>query len=201
VTHDDAPIDDFHPMTQHLLSRRGFLGTGGKAVASLTFLGLALEVTGCAKEETATGTGGGTTAKPGGAAGSTTSTTAKPTGTAAPDSLYAKLGGNAAITAVVGAFLGNVVADTRINAFFKGVDAADLQKKLVDQIGQATGGPEVYKGRSMKEAHAGLKITVADFNALVDDLVKALDGANVPKDLQTPLLDTLAGMQPDIVTA
>ncbi len=201
---DDLAFDDLHPMTQHLLSRRGFLGTAGKAVAGFTFLGLALEVTGCSKDESVAG-GSGTTAKPAGGS----STTGKPTttggptttGTAAPGSLYVKLGGAAAITKVVGDFLGTVVKDDRINGFFKGVDASNLSAKLVEQIGEATGGPEKYTGRPMKEVHAGLKITTANFNTLVEDLVAALDANKVPKDLQTPLLEKLAGMKGDIVTA
>ena len=71
----------------------------------------------------------------------------------------------------------------------------------VEQIGEATGGPEVYTGRSMVEAHAGLGITVADFNALVEDLVLSLDAFEVPEAEKSELLDALGPMQPEIVTA
>ncbi|HEY6289808.1 MAG TPA: hypothetical protein VIW48_10200 [Nitrospiraceae bacterium] len=40
---------------------------------------------------------------------------------------------------------------------------------------QAASGPSTYKGKSMKEAHQGMGINTADFNALVEDLAKALD--------------------------
>ncbi len=116
-------------------------------------------------------------------------------------SLYDRLGGKDAITAVVKEFLGNVVADKRINGFFKKADAAKLQTMLIDQICQATGGPCKYTGKDMKTAHKGMKIKEADFNALVEDLVKALDKFTVPKTEKDELLGALGGMKGDIVEA
>jgi len=58
-----------------------------------------------------------------------------------------------------------------------------------------------YKGRSMKESHAGLDISEADFNYVVDDLVKTLDKFKVPEKEKNDLLAILGPMQPDIVTA
>ena len=117
----------------------------------------------------------------------------------APKSLYDRLGGKDAITAVVKEFIGNVVADKRINKFFAKADAAKLQTMLVDQVCQATGGPCKYSGKDMKTAHAGMKIKEADFNALVEDLVKALDKFKVPKKEKEELLGALGGMKGDIV--
>jgi hemoglobin len=72
---------------------------------------------------------------------------------------------------------------------------------LVNQIGQATGGPEKYTGRDMKTAHAGMMITKAHFDALVEDLVKALDQFKVPEREKNELLGLLGPMEKDIVTA
>ena len=95
-------------------------------------------------------------------------------------SLYSRLGGKTAITAVVNQFVTNCATDPRINKFFADTAKdpkrlAKFKKNLVDQICQASGGPCKYKGKSMKAAHRGMGITDADFNALVDDLVKALN--------------------------
>lgn len=114
-------------------------------------------------------------------------------------SLYDRLGGKPAIEAVVGQFLQNVVADDRINGFFANVDAADLQTKLVDQICEASGGPCTYTGRDMATTHKGLGITDDDFNALVEDLVAALDQFNVPEREKNELLGALGPMKGDIV--
>jgi hemoglobin len=122
----------------------------------------------------------------------------------AKDALYKSLGGKKAITAVVDQFVGNVAADKRINSFFAKTAAdpkqlAAFKTKLVDQICEAAGGPCKYKGKSMKDAHKGMGVSGADFNALVEDLVAALDKFMVkPADKQA-LLGVLGPMKSDIV--
>jgi len=113
--------------------------------------------------------------------------------------LYDRLGGKAAITAVVDQFVANVAADPRINHFFAQTDPGPFKAKLVDQICQGTGGPCTYTGKDMRSAHAGRNITDADFNALVEDLVAALNKLNVPQQEQKDLLAILGPMKPDIV--
>ncbi len=118
---------------------------------------------------------------------------------AAGPSLFTRLGGLDAIRAVVDAFHARIMADGRINAFFRGVDDANLRRLLVEQICQATGGPCTYSGRSMRAAHTGMNLTDAHFNALVEDLVAALNQFNVPAREQQELLGALGGMRRDIV--
>jgi hemoglobin len=195
---EDIAWDDLHPETRRLLSRRQMLGTSGKLAASFAVFGGMLTVVGCSSDSGTTDAGGARSTT---ASTATPTTTAAPEGTAAPDALYTRLGGNAAITAVVADFVNERVAkDARINSFFANVDLPNLERLLVEQIGEATGGPEVYTGRSMQEAHAGLGISVADFDALVEDLVISLDTFEVPETEKTELLNALGPMQPDIVT-
>jgi hemoglobin len=114
-------------------------------------------------------------------------------------SLYDRLGGKPAITAVVDDFIGNVAADTRINKRFGGADIPRLKTMLVDQICEATGGPCKYRGANMVDAHKGMKITDGEFTALVEDLVKSLDKFKVPAKEKNELLSALGGMKPQIV--
>ncbi len=118
---------------------------------------------------------------------------------APPRSLYDRLGGKPAIQAVVDDFIGNVAADGRINGFFANTNIPRLNTMLVNQICEATGGPCKYEGRSMKAAHAGMGVTDAHFNALVEDLVKSLNKFNVPEKEKNELLTALASMKGDIV--
>jgi hemoglobin len=118
---------------------------------------------------------------------------------AAGPSLFTRLGGLDAIRAVVHDFVGRVAADERINAFFRGVDIPNLERLLVEQICQATGGPCRYTGRSMEEAHTGMNLTNAHFDALVEDLVATLNHFNVPQREQQELLGALGGMRGQIV--
>ena len=115
-------------------------------------------------------------------------------------SLYDRLGGKDAITGVVEDMVANIAADARINAFFANADIPGLKGKLVDQICEATGGPCKYTGKTMKEAHAGMGVKEEHFNALVEDLVKALDKYKVPEKEKGELLAALGGMKGDIVT-
>ncbi len=114
-------------------------------------------------------------------------------------SLYDRLGEKAAITAVVDEFVGNVAKDARINGRFANTDIPKLKGHLVDQICTATGGPCTYTGRDMKTLHAGMRISDADFSALVEDLVLALNKFNVPETEQSELLALLGSMYSDIV--
>jgi hemoglobin len=114
-------------------------------------------------------------------------------------SLYDRLGGQPAVTAVVDDFVGNVAADNRINGFFARTDVARLKKNLVDQICHGTGGPCTYTGRDMATAHKGMNITDAQFNALVEDLQKSLNKFKVPAKEQGDLLAVLGPMKPQIV--
>ena len=114
-------------------------------------------------------------------------------------SLYDRLGGEEAIKAVVDEFVANVGADTRINKYFANADLDRLRGHLIDQIGQASGGPQQYTGRDMKTAHAGMGIDEPAFNALVEDLVKALDKFAVAEQEKSELLALLGPMKSDIV--
>ena len=127
-------------------------------------------------------------------------------GQAKEKSLYDRLGGKKAIAAVVDEFVGRVAADTRINGFF-GPTASDPKRlamfkgNLVDQICEASGGPCKYKGKDMKTAHAGMNISSANFDALVQDLVGALDKFKVGQHEKDQLLGVLGPMKSDIVEA
>ena len=119
-------------------------------------------------------------------------------------SLFTRLGGRKGITAVVDEFVKNCATDTRINKFFADT-AKDPQRlakfktNLVNQICMVSGGPCKYGGKDMKTAHKGMGITDADFTALVEDLVKALDKFNVGATEKNELLGALGGMKGDIV--
>ena len=114
--------------------------------------------------------------------------------------LYDRLGGKPAITAVVDDFVARVAADRRINRFFANTEVLPFKAKLVDQICEASGGPCKYTGKDMKTAHAGMGVANTDFDALVEDLVATLDKFKVPEKEKGELLGALGPMRKDIVT-
>jgi hemoglobin len=122
---------------------------------------------------------------------------------AAVPSLYDRLGKEAGIVKVVDDFVTFVVADDDIRDIhkkhFKEGDVAGLKKKLVDQIGEATGGPQKYTGKNMKDAHKGMEITNKDFDALARDIAKALDKNGVAEADKQAILKMLGSMRKDVV--
>ena len=115
------------------------------------------------------------------------------------DSLYNRLGGRAAIVKVIDEFVGNVAKDDRVNGRFATTDIPRFKGHMVDQVCAATGGPCTYSGRDMVTTHKGMGITNAEFSAVVQDLVAALDTLQVPKAEQKELLGLLGPMKSDIV--
>ena len=114
-------------------------------------------------------------------------------------SLYERLGGLDAITAVVDSFVARCASDDRINEKFARTDVPRLKKMLVDQVCEAAGGPCTYTGRSMRATHEGMGVTAGEFDALVGDLVATLDEFSVPKAEQDELLGLLGPMRDEIV--
>ena len=104
---------------------------------------------------------------------------------------------------VVDDFVANMITSPNIRephkAHFLKPDVRPLKRKLIDQIGEATGGPQKYTGKSMKDAHVGLAITEADFKATVAALVKALDNNKVGDKEKTELLALLGPLEAAIV--
>jgi len=114
-------------------------------------------------------------------------------------SLFERLGGNKAITAVVDDFSARCARDSRINAKFARTDIGRLKAMLVDQVSEASGGPAKYTGRDMKTAHLDMAVTTGEFNALVEDLVATLNKFGVGKTEQDELLGILGPLKSDIV--
>ena len=115
------------------------------------------------------------------------------------DSLYERLGGVDAITAVALAFDERAGNDTRINQKFARTNLERLTKEFVDQLCQDTGGPCTYTGLSMKRSHTNMGVTSGEFDAFMEDLVAVLDDFKVGKTEQEELLNLLRPMRADIV--
>ena len=123
-------------------------------------------------------------------------------------SLYARLGGEPAITAVVDDFVNNAAKDPKVNFTRKGhpnqweatpENVRVLKRRLVEFIGSATGGPQEYTGKDMVSAHKGMEITDAEFDALAGHLVNSLNKFNVPQKEQDELVGIVADTRGAIV--
>jgi hemoglobin len=118
-------------------------------------------------------------------------------------SLYDRLGGGEAIHALAESWVVRMGADDRTNGKFVRTDLPRLKKEVGDQVAnrlcEATGGPCTYTGRSMRETHAGMKITAGVFDVVMQHLRAVLDELHVPKAEQDELVGLLQPMRDDIV--
>jgi len=118
----------------------------------------------------------------------------------ADDPLFQELGGQPGLARIASDTTDNFLADARIKATFDNTNMDRFRKLLGEQFCQVAGGSCAYTGRSMRDVHKALHLTNADFNAVVEDLQKALDKNGIPFATQNRFLARLAPMQHDIVT-
>jgi hemoglobin len=118
------------------------------------------------------------------------------------DTLYKRLGGYDAIAAVVDDFIGRMATDPQLSRFFVGHSTQSLQRirqLVVEQLCAAAGGPCYYTGRSMKESHAGMGITQAEWDTAVKHLTATLDKFKVGGKEREELFAAIGPLQADIV--
>ncbi|MGF0240833.1 group I truncated hemoglobin [Rhodococcus sp. IEGM1300] len=115
------------------------------------------------------------------------------------DSLYRDLGERAGITRIVEGMLLKIARDERIVERFRNIDIQRLRDKLIEQFCVEAGGPCVYTGDTMAESHKGQNVSRSDFNALVEDLIAAMDEQGISVQVQNRLIARLAPMRPEVI--
>ena len=93
-------------------------------------------------------------------------------------------------------------ADPQLSRFFVGHSTQSLQRirqLVVEQLCQAAGGPCFYTGRSMKESHAGMGISQAEWEVAVKHLTATLDKFKVGPKEREELFAAIGPLQADIV--
>lgn len=122
-------------------------------------------------------------------------------------SLYDRLGGLAPISVVVNDFLDALVPDAVLNAnpaidaARKSVPTPYLKYHVTAMVCQVTGGPCIYHGRGMKEAHAHLNITQTEWDRMVTVFKQVLAKHEVPEQETQELLEIIESTKADIVTS
>lgn len=117
----------------------------------------------------------------------------------ADDSLYRALGERAGIVAIVDSLLYRIGEDARIIHHFEESNLDRLHEKLVEHVCMLSGGPCDYTGDSMTQVHCGMGLVKADLNALVEDLIAAMEDEKVPLAAQNRLLALLAPMHAEVL--
>jgi hemoglobin len=120
-------------------------------------------------------------------------------------SLYTRLGGYDAVTAVIDDLLARLRSDTLLGRFWtspRSIDTHNRERQLaVDFVVSAAGGPAFYLGRDMKTAHKGMGITKADYAAFMQCLTATLGAFEVPEPERGEVMTFVTSLEPDIVEA
>ncbi|OAI42225.1 hypothetical protein AYO40_01835 [Planctomycetaceae bacterium SCGC AG-212-D15] len=121
--------------------------------------------------------------------------------------LYERLGGVYAIATVVDDFIDRIMEDPRLNAnpavdeAHHRVSRAGFKYLVTEMVCWATGGPQKYTGKTMRDSHAHLNITEGEWQAFLDDLRQTLTRFAVPASEQRALFAIVETTKGDIVKA
>jgi hemoglobin len=116
--------------------------------------------------------------------------------------LYERLGGYDAISAVSGDLLPRLMSDSRLKRFWdhRGEDGIKREKQLlIDFLCASSGGPMYYTGRDMKVSHKGMKISEADWKAFFGHVNATLDAFKVPPAERGEVVAFVQSLKKDIV--
>ena len=117
-------------------------------------------------------------------------------------SLYERLGGYDAISAVANDLLPRLQADSDLSRFWdhRGADGVAREKQfLIDFLCSSAGGPVLYTGRDMEISHKGMGIIESDWSAFLEHLNATLDSFSVPQRESSEVVAFIQSTKPDIV--
>ena len=118
------------------------------------------------------------------------------------DSLFERIGGEAAVNAAVDIFYRKVLSDTSIAYFFDETDMDEQIGKQKSFLTMAFGGPNEYTGEDMRKAHAPLVakgLNESHFGAVAGHLQATLEELNVPADLIAEVMAIAGSTHDDVL--
>ena len=118
---------------------------------------------------------------------------------AKPESLYQRIGGQPAIDATVEVFYKKVLADKRVNHFFKGINMKKQRAKQKAFIAAVLGGPNPWKGKDLRRAHDSLDLNESHFNAIAENLQASLKEMKVDPKLIGEVMAIVASTKNDVL--
>ena len=116
--------------------------------------------------------------------------------------LYERLGGYDAISAVVSDLLPRLQSDPKLARFWqhRGEDGVRREKQLlIDFLCSSAGGPLYYTGRDMATSHKGMGISESDWSAFLGHLNATMDGFRVPQGERDEVIMFVQSTKRDIV--
>lgn len=115
-------------------------------------------------------------------------------------SLYDEVGGAAVISSAVAILYRKVLDDPEVRHYFADVDLGRLRVHQSAFLNRALGGPQLFAGQSLAEAHARLDIDDAAFDAVAAQLVEALRELHVSEETIAAVAETVESLRSLVVS-
>jgi hemoglobin len=118
------------------------------------------------------------------------------------ESLFDRIGGNAAVNAAVDLFYQKVLADELISHFFAATDMNKQRAKQKAFLAFAFGGPNNYTGLDMRAAHAPLVekgLNDDHFDAVAGHLQAVLEELGVDSGAIAEVMEIAGGTRNDVL--
>lgn len=119
------------------------------------------------------------------------------------ESLYSRVGGEMAIMVASERLYEHLLADELTRPYFQGVDMAAQSRKMVAFLAWAFGGPSEYRGRPLRQAHAGLVaehgLSDTHFDAVAGHLQRVLRELELDDPTVAEVLGRLEGLRAEVL--
>ncbi len=113
--------------------------------------------------------------------------------------LYQQLGGSETIATITEFFILEIARDERVIAYFADSNVERFREKFIEHLCMISDGPCEYSGDTMVDIHVGMNVTEGAFTAIVENLIAAMDKADVAIGTQNQVLARLASLRPEII--
>ncbi len=113
--------------------------------------------------------------------------------------LYERLGGEEKIRAIATDILDKHLKNPAINVRYQDSVPEKVIRLVTEFVCAGTGGPQTYTGRDMQTTHRGMNINEAEYLAVVDDIMAALDSHGVGQREKQEMLMIAYSLKGDIL--
>jgi hemoglobin len=120
-------------------------------------------------------------------------------GTQHQENLYTALGREAGVAQIADNFIMEIANDERVIAYFEDSNVERFRQFFIEHLCMLTDGPCEYTGDSLIDTHVGMNVTEAAFNAIVEDLMAAMNKADIAISSQNRLLARMAALREQII--
>ena len=113
--------------------------------------------------------------------------------------IYEQLGGEPAIDVAVDKFYDRVLADPIVSGYFAKTNMKFQRRHQKNFLTFATGGPNNYEGRNMREVHKDMHLEDIHMDQIEKHLGDTLLELGVKQELVKTVLDLVDSLRPEIL--